>query len=68
MCRLDDMTTDRPPKESTRFSEPFGSLLWHADGTPFTPEEYIEAGFDPPTQEQIDGWAQQEAQLAEGNT
>ena len=36
-----------------RFAEPFGSLLWHADGTPFTPQEYRDAGFKPPTQRML---------------
>ena len=35
-----------------RFAAPFGSRLWHADGTPFTDAEYRAAGFDPPTPEQ----------------
>ena len=31
-----------------RFSDFHISYLWHADGTPFTDEEYRERGIDPP--------------------
>ena len=31
-----------------RFSEPFGTHVWHADGTPYTEEDYIRAGMEVP--------------------
>jgi hypothetical protein len=43
-----------------RFAEPFGSRLWHADGTPFTDAEYRAAGFDPPTPEQLAEFARRD--------
>lgn len=36
-----------------RFAEPFGTVAWHADGTPFTDEDYERAGMDIPTPEQL---------------
>lgn len=36
-----------------RFAEPFGTVAWHADGTPFTDEDYERAGMDVPTPEQL---------------
>ena len=36
-----------------RFAEPFGTVAWHADGTPFTDEDYGRAGMDIPTPEQL---------------
>ena len=36
-----------------RFAEPFGTVAWRADGTPFTEEDYERAGMDVPTPEQL---------------
>ena len=52
---------ETPEKDlGRRFAEPFGSLLWHADGTPFTAQEYRDAGFKPPTQRMLRAFAEQE--------
>ena len=44
----DTRTAEEREAARGRFSEPFISYMWHADGTPFTDEEYRERGIDPP--------------------
>ncbi len=43
-----DKEIQRKKNAYRRFSEPFGSRAWHADGTPFTEEDYIRAGMEVP--------------------
>ncbi len=44
----DDRTPEEMEAARGRFSEPSISYLWHADGTPFSDEEYRERGIEPP--------------------
>ena len=44
----DDRTSEKIETARGRFSEPFISYLWHADGTPYIDEEYREFGIEPP--------------------
>ena len=44
----DDRTEEEREAARGRFSEPFISYLWHADGTPYTDDEYRAMGIDPP--------------------
>ena len=44
----DDRTPEQRAAARERFSSPIISHLWHADGTPFTDEEYRERGIEPP--------------------
>ena len=44
----DTRTPEQIEAARGRFSEPFISYLWHADGSPFTHEEYRERGIAPP--------------------
>ena len=49
------MASKRKKKEyqpGERFGAPFVSRMWHADGTPFTDDEYRAAGMKPPTAQQ----------------
>ena len=58
-------TKDTPERElGRRFAEPFISQMWHADGTPYSAEDYRRAGVDPPTPEQLEAWAREDAEDA----
>ncbi len=52
------MYTDMTPGNELgkRFAEPWGQLVWHADGTPWSSEEYIKGGLPVPTPEQIEDY------------
>ena len=39
---------ERRQAAEERFTAPMISHLWHPDGTPFTDEEYVERGIEPP--------------------
>ena len=41
-------------RSGKRFAQPFGSRAWHADGTPFTRDDYVRVGMIPPTEEELE--------------
>ena len=51
--------TDDPTK-TNRFTEPFGSRCWHSDVTPFSGQDYSDAGRTPPTRKQLEWWESDE--------
>ena len=56
-------TKDTPERElGRRFAEPFGSQAWHADGTPYSDEDYRRAGLAVPTPKQLAAWAKLDAE------
>lgn len=42
----------------SRFTDPIIGQAWHADGTPFSDEDYRKAGMHVPTPEQARAWAE----------
>ncbi len=44
---------EKRERPGRRFGEPLFTVAWHADGTPFTDEDYERAGMDIPTPEQL---------------
>ena len=43
-----DEEIQRKQNSYRRFNEPFGTHVWHADGTPYAEEDYIRAGMEVP--------------------
>ena len=49
----------------SRFAEPtFIGRAWHADGRPYTAQDYRDAGLTPPTKSQIALWEEADAERA----
>ena len=44
---------EKPERPGRRFGEPLFTVAWHADGTPFTDDDYERAGMEIPTPEQL---------------
>ncbi len=53
-----------PKKPGNKYSDPIIGRAWHADGTPFTPKDYREAGLYVPTPSQLALWAKADSQRA----
>lgn len=58
-----DKEIQRKKHALRRFSEPFGTHVWHADGTPYTEEDYIRANMEVP----LDVDEQKPIRVAPGN-
>ena len=63
---LDDIDLDADDSGDYRFGERFVDSYfgpaWHADGTPYSDEDYRRAGMDVPTPEQKAAWAKLDAE------
>ena len=58
------MAKQNPVPRSSRFTDPIIGLAWHADGTPFSDEDYRRAGLYVPTAEQLAAWEKVDAERA----
>ena len=50
------MAKRNPAPGGSRFTDPIVGRAWHADGTPFSDEDYRKAGLYVPTAEQLATW------------
>ena len=58
------MAKQNPEPRSSRFTDPIIGLAWHADGTPYSDEDYRRAGVYVPTAEQRAAWENADAERA----
>lgn len=52
------MAKRNPPLIGSRFTEPTIGRAWHADGAPYSEEDYKSAGLAVPTPEQLALWVE----------
>ena len=53
-----------PGRKGERFTDPIVGRAWHADGTPYSDEDYRRAGLYVPTAEQLAAWEKADAERA----
>ena len=58
------MAERNPAPTDSRFNDPIVGRAWHADGTPFSDDDYRRAGLYVPTAEQLAAWEKADAEPA----
>ena len=58
------MAKRNPAPGGSRFNDPIVGRAWHADGTPFSDEDYRRAGLYVPSAEQLAAWEKEDAERA----